>query len=345
MPDQRLSLFKRSNGIWYVAYHAKDKRAWRSTRCSEKSEALQVLRTLDLAPLPQSPTAMLLSEFIREFLAFAQSSYRKKTCELYEIVCKRFSQLLGPIRLQDITAKTWDDYSVMRSHLVSPTTLNMEQRALKSMMNRAVTWGYRQTSPFAKMKNIQLQNIPPKYFTREEFDGLLALIKEQWFRDVVIFAVCTGIRRGELLNLRWDDVDLTRRVIIIQGRNDFRVKGLKSRIVPLSSAALAIIARQERIPTCPYVFQKNGNKLWPDWITGLFRRYVKKAGLTAKGLHWHSLRSSFASWLVSGGVSLYAVSRLLGHSTVTLTQNRYAHLAPETMHSTVQLIDIAPEVK
>lgn len=83
-------------------------------------------------------------------------------------------------------------------------------------------------------------------------------------------------------------------------------------------------------------------QLWGNWITELFRWYVKKAGLYDKRLHWHNLRSSFASWLVAEGVSLYAVSKLLGHSSVTLTQRHYAHLAPETLHETMELVKIDP---
>ena len=126
----------------------------------------------------------------------------------------------------------------------------------------------------------------------------------------------------------------------IQSSGDFKVKGDKTRQVPLSSGALAVIEHCMKHPDCPYVFHKGGNRLWPNWVTELFRFYVKKAGLWKKGLHWHNLRSSFASWLVADGASIYAVSKCLGHSSVTLTQKYYARLSPETLHSTVDMIKV-----
>jgi integrase len=168
----------------------------------------------------------------------------------------------------------------------------------------------------------------------------LSLVEEAWLREAIVFAVSTGIRRGELINLHWSDVDLDRKMMTIQSSGDFTVKGDKTRIVPLSAVAMAVIAQREKHLGCPYVFHRGGNRLWPNWVTELFRFYVKKAGLWEKGLHWHNLRSSFASWLVADGASIYAVSKLLGHSSVTLTQKYYARLAPETLHSTVDKIRI-----
>ncbi len=340
MADSSISLFRRSNRIWYAVYSLGGKRHWKSTGCVGKLEALKVLRTLDLLPKRRTHVHRSLETFLAEFLKFARSTYHKKTWELYALVSKRVSGIAGSQLLEDVSAKIWDEYTAMRSGRVSTTTLNMEQRALKAIMNRAVSWKYLTTSPFAEMKNIRVVEAPPKYFTKAEFVNLLSLVEEAWLQDAIVFAVSTGIRRGELINLHWSDIDLDRQVMTIQSCQDFKVKGNKSRMVPLSSVAMAVITRQERLPGCQYVFHKGGNRLWPNWVTELFRFYVRKAGLREKGLHWHNLRSSFASWLVIDGASIYAVSKLLGHSSVTLTQKYYARLSPETLHSTVDMIKI-----
>jgi site-specific recombinase XerD len=91
-----------------------------------------------------------------------------------------------------------------------------------------------------------------------------------------------------------------------------------------------------------YVFTHRGRKIAEDCLSQLFKRAVrdKKAGLNER-LHWHSLRSSFASWLVIDGVSIYAVSKLLGHSSVAITQKHYAHLSTENLHNDVNRISVS----
>jgi integrase len=94
------------------------------------------------------------------------------------------------------------------------------------------------------------------------------------------------------------------------------------------------------IENVSYVFTVNKKQIYGNWMSGLFRPYVKQAGFYGKRLHWHNLRSSFASWLVERGVPIYGVSRLLGHASVKLTQKYYASLSPDTMHNEVAKIQL-----
>ncbi len=335
-------LIKRRNGIWYAVYNIEGKRHWKSTTCTDKDAALKVMRWMDLSPAKKGTSPILVgrdvNSYLAEFLTYAKASFHKKTYEIYCRVAGHLAELVGTKELKEVTGKTWDDFAMKRSAKVSPISVQIEQRSLKALMNKAVEWEYIEKSPFAKSKKIRVAEVPPRYFTKEEFDKLLRLVEEEWLRHAIIFSISTGIRRGEFINLRWADVDLARRVITIQSSSGFRVKGNKTRVVPLSSVALEVIRRQQEYSKCPYVFTLNERKIEGNWMSGLFRWYVRKAGLYDKKLHWHNLRSSFASWLVSGGVSLYAVSKLLGHSSTVLTQTHYARLAPETLHSTVELI-------
>jgi len=333
------TLFERSNGIWYIVTTIEGRRAWKSTGAFRKANAFRALRSTDTVPKkPTEKPPKTFDGFLKEYLEYLRVSHQPKTHEMYARVGRNFQSMVGQKNLKALNAKCWDDYAVRRAPHVSAATINIEQRTLKTMMNKAVEWDYLPASPFAKVKKIRVVEIPPKYFTRGEFDRLIGLIKEPWLKDAALFSIATGIRQGELVNLRWTEVDLVRRVIMIQSSSTFRVKGNKARVVPLSSLALDVLQRQSAHPMCPYVFHKNWRKLDGNWMSGLFRRYVKKAGLYEKKLHWHNLRASFASWLVSSGVSLFAVSNLLGHSTTTLTQRHYARLVPETLHSAVELI-------
>jgi integrase len=182
----------------------------------------------------------------------------------------------------------------------------------------------------------------PVFFTKEDFQKLLNVIKQAWLKEAVVFTVLTGLRRGELINLRWQDVDLQRRVLIVQSNPTFKTKQGKKRTLPLNETAFHLLTLKHSHSIGEYVFMHNGKQIAEDWISQLFKRAVKdkEAGLNEK-LHWHSLRSSFASWLVIDGVSIYAVSKLLGHSSVAITQKHYAHLATENLHNDVNKISIS----
>jgi integrase len=146
----------------------------------------------------------------------------------------------------------------------------------------------------------------------------------------------TGLRRGELINLCWQDVDLQRRIFTVQSNSTFKTKQGKKRFLPLSEMAFHLLSVKHSQEIGVYVFTHGGKQIAEDWLSQLFKRAVrdKVAGLNDR-LHWHSLRSSFASWLVIDGVSIYAVSKLLGHSSIAITQKHYAHLATENLHNDV----------
>ena len=137
---------------------------------------------------------------------------------------------------------------------------------------------------------------------------------------------------GEILNLRWQQVDMKRRMVHLGGSGEFKTKTRQSRSVPLNASSLAVLERLsgrkgER------VFLKRGHPITKDNLTHRFKKAVRTAELS-DDLHFHSLRHTFASWLVQDGVSLYQVGRLLGHTTARTTEI-YAHLQPETMHDVV----------
>jgi len=340
MAKDKLYLFRRSNGIWYVIRETEGRLKWKSTKCRVKSEALRFLRERSSSTIPAAFPAKPLKEFLSEFLNYAQSVYRKKTFEVYKRTSTHLLAVCSAISLGGVTGKVWDDYAMKRRAHVSEVSLAIEQRALKSMMNRAVSWELLPLSPFARSKVAKPPERTPRFFTHEEFDRLLSTVKENWIRNAIVLSISTGLRRGELVNLKWSQIDMARKLITVESDSTFIVKAGKTRTIPLSKTAQDVLFAQALTSRSDYVFGRNGRRVTGNYLGGKFRKYVKGAGLWAKGLHWHNLRSSFASWLVADGASIYAVSKLLGHSSVTLTQKYYARLSPETLHSTVDLIKI-----
>ena len=157
---------------------------------------------------------------------------------------------------------------------------------------------------------------------------------------MMVVAIKTGLRQGELLGLQWDDVDLVAGRLVVRravsrGRLSTPKSG-KSREVPLSPNAVLAL-KQHRHLRGEFVFcNPDGSRLtkgrckWPLW------RVCKRAGLRRIG--WHFLRHTFASHLVMNGEPLKAVQELLGHSTISMTE-QYAHLSPDVRRDAVTRLD------
>lgn len=222
---------------------------------------------------------------------------------------------------------------------VSPVTVNVELRALRSILNVALRWKLIDADPFAGVQLMKVPDVPPVFLTKEDFQKLGNVVKDTWLREVIVFAVLTGMRRGEIVNLMWQDVDLSRRVIFIQSSPTFRTKHGKRRTIPMGDAVCCLLMTKfnSNLPS-EYVFTFDGRKIAESWISHRFKHFVRKADLPA-GLHFHSLRHTFASWLVQNGASLFEVQKLLGHASSDMTQI-YSHLLPERMHQTVNRIRV-----
>ncbi len=334
--SSKLYLFKRNNGIYYVGYFHEGKKRWKSTGCTQKSEATKsFVQFREFLNSKQS--AVTLSKFIKDFIPFAKVNYSKCTVEFYEQSLERLKFTTKDCSLASITMQHLDQYKVNRiSEQKSPSTVNRELQALRAAMNTAVNWKLIQANPFANMNQVQVPEVTPTYFSKQDFQALLNAISEEWLRELIVFAVLTGMRRGELINLRWQDVDLHRKLIHIQSNPTFKTKQGKKRVVPMNEVVYNLLHSKAEKARSEYIFNLKGFKINDDHASKKLKKYVAETKLDGK-LHFHSLRHTFASWLVQDGVSLYEVQKLLGHSSIKVTQI-YSHLQPEGLHSTVNKI-------
>jgi integrase len=241
-----------------------------------------------------------------------------------------------------MTPRDIDKYKIERLAAVAPATVNIELRTLKSAFRLGVRWNMLARSPLDGVSLARISEREPPYYGREEFQILLDTIREPWLRDVVLFAALTGMRQGEILSLRWDQVDFRARVARLSSSASFRTKTGKRRSVPLGDTAIQVLRAQEPGNGSGIVFTLRGRPMLRRWVTTKLRRYVREVGLDRR-LNFQSLRTSFASWLALDGVSIYQISKLLGHSDVKITQEYYAHLEPAQLHDVVDRITFRSE--
>ena len=177
-----------------------------------------------------------------------------------------------------------------------------------------------------------------RYLTTSEVDRVLFILKDKsiLWHDIVIFALNTGMRAGEIFSLRPYDIDFNQRVAKL-----YDTKNKNTRAVPLNDKALDIVNKYYDKFADTLFVSDQGNKLSQ---TRPFSRAVEEAGLNdgitdiRERVCFHSLRHTFASWLVQAGVPLSVVGQLLGHKQPRMTM-RYAHLSNQQEVDAVTILE------
>ena len=154
------------------------------------------------------------------------------------------------------------------------------------------------------------------YLTPGELKAALQLAPE-WLRAPMAFAACTGVRRGEMLALRWMDVDIKNRRLYLR-----ETKNGALRILPIPDSALSVLRSLPEGAAGDRVFAS----VDPAQLSVYTKRVFKRLGIPDAS--FHTLRHTAASWMVQQGVDLYAVGQILGHKTPRMTLNDNKHLSP-----------------
>jgi integrase len=336
-PQQKLSLYRRSNGFYYIGFEVDGNRHWKSTGKRKKSDALRAMSDYRES-IAVVNDHIKLGVLKKKVLSHVKDHYRPKTHEIYKLALDKFYSYIGDIKVSKISQYHIDKFKLFLLKNVSANTVNIYLRMLKASFNHAIRWNDIEKNPFKGVEMVKVPERAPIHFKKEEFSKVLGAIQEDWLRDAVLFTLLTGVRRGEMINLRWEEVDMESKLVHIQSSATFRTKAGKRRAIPLNDTALEILRKRITMQDCEYVFSNKGKQLYAHWVTKKFRQYVRGQGLN-RLLHFHSLRHTFATWLVKAGVSIYEVQKLLGHSNVTVTQV-YSHLASEELHSAVARLQL-----
>ena len=295
---------------------------------STKHQNLYYLKT------KQDNPSESLTSFIDEFMSYASSDRRIGTIKIYRYALGKFIEITKDIPLSDITARHFDKYKAIRALQVRPVTVNIELRAIRAAFRTALRWKYLLTNPFEDTRLIPVPQTEKPFIRQDDFPRLISAIQEPWLRDIVFFAALTGLRREELICLTKADYDVANKQVVIKSNANFKTKNGKMRVVPLDPAAQYIVQSRIGLNQSNYLFYLDGGiQISGDYLTHKFKKYVRLVGL-GEDIHLHSLRHTYASWLVQNGANLFQVQRLLGHGCITTTQV-YAHLSMNELRSAV----------
>jgi integrase len=318
------------NGKWYIDYYADGLRI-RECVGKSKTEAINALavRKAEIVQgrynFESKKRSPLFEEFADEYLKYSEAN--KKSF-------KRDISSLGNIkpcfkgkRLSDICALDVERYKSNRKNQVKPGTVNRELSCLKHLYTKAIEWGKAENNPCKGVKMFREDNKKERILSDVEAEKIIAASTEN-LKAIIITALKTGMRLGEILNLQWKDVELDKGVITVE-----KSKNGKVRKIPINKLLTNILSN---IKTKGKIFVfGNGVKPLVN-VRDTFLRAVKAAGVDH--VRFHDLRHTFATNLVMNGFDIVTVKELLGHSSIEMTM-RYSHPTPENKKRAVESLD------
>jgi integrase len=235
---------------------------------------------------------------------------------------KKLNEYFEHRKLSQITVKDIDDFKLIRLRDVKPSSLNRELATLSHLFNYAKRQKrYFGENPVSISKLLPEHNQVERTLTLEEEERLLNNCPTH-LRVIVVCALNTGMRIGEIISLKWKNVDLDNNVITLEHTN---TKNKKSRRIPTNSYLRNLLIEQKlKVGNADHVFLNSKGVSYKryDSLNQVFRRAKKMGGI--ENLRFHDLRHSAATRMAESGVSIIAINKILGHADLKTTM-RYAH--------------------
>lgn len=283
-------------------------------------------------------------------------THRKSGKDIIARIKRCFYSLFADRPLTDISSITVDHWRTQKvKNGCNAETVNRDVATFKAALSKAVEWGFIEKHPLEKFKLFKTDTSPKvRYLNNyEEYNLRQALIAREiklkqardtanewrkarnypllpnldqsyvdYLQPMILISLNTGMRRGELFSLEWNNIDFTRKFLTITASS---AKGKKTLHIPLNDEAFTVLQKwQQQTSGIGLVFSNNGKKF--DNVDKAWHTLLKAAQI--ENFRWHDMRHHFASRLVMAGVDLNTVRELLGHSDIKMTL-RYAHLGPE----------------
>ncbi|MGZ9140597.1 MAG: tyrosine-type recombinase/integrase, partial [Nitrospira sp.] len=217
-------------------------------------------------------------------------------------------------------------------------TINNELTLLSHAFQLAVKeWEWVAENPVQKVSKEKVRNLIERWLTVEEEARLLAA-SPVWLQEIIVFAVNTGLRQSEILNLQWCNVDLFRRTItLLEQKNGGRDT------LPVNAKTLEVLKARAKVRSLKtdYVFFNGaGNRMDARDLLRIFYPSMRKADV--KRFRFHDLRHTFATRLVQAGCDIYTVQKLGRWKTISMVM-RYAHHHPESLRAGIEILDRVPD--
>ncbi len=281
-------------------------------------------------------TKMTFKELLKGYFENYSNNHHKLSSQgRHQTSSRNLLPFFGKHLLKDITPSLVHQYIQKRKIKgVANATINRELALMKHAFSMATQWDWTSENPLKKVELLREPKGRVRYLSLEERESLLKAIP--WYiQPIVLFAMYTGMRKEEILSLKWSQVSLKDRMVYLE-----ETKNGERRGVPINDTALAVLKDIGKIRSLhiEYVFfNPLTDNRWQD-IHHSFQRACKAAGI--ENFRFHDLRHTAASYLVMNGVDLSVVKDILGHKTLDMTL-RYTHLSPSYKIEASKKLDFA----
>lgn len=273
-----------------------------------------------------------------EYVESRSLSLAKSSIDTDTSVLRSFARSLPPGILVSHVRR--DHVDSFLNGVANPSTRNSYRERLRGFFRWATDRGYCKggdvVPPKGKGRQERREQLP-RFFSEDELALVLQHLSEDGsspaltMRDIVTFAVGTGLRRAEICALRWEAVSMEDSIVRVSHTEDAAPKSGRERAVPLVGDALAVIHHRERKKaTSPFVFPgAGGAKLNGQYLGKRFAEYRKRSGVR-DGLTFHGLRHTFGTYAVRRGMDVYRLKEIMGHADIKTTM-KYARLRPASL--------------
>lgn len=345
----RDGLFLRGK-IWWMSFTALGQHYRKSTKTTNKKVADSILAKKRVAIAEgrflevRRESNLRFKDFSAEYIKnYAMPNKRSwKSSDSNSI--NHLNRFFGNYALSNITSEMVEEYVRLRRAAVigrladgadkflKPASVNRELSCLNAMYNKAIEWGRVSLNPCSKVKKFKESN-RTRFLSEDEMVCLISNASLK-LREALVILIHTGMRKGELQNLKWSDVDFDHNLITLA-----KTKNGKLRHIPMNDAVKQVLLRC-RIKKGESTLVFSGKKPGKSWdFRKPFEIARKRAGLT--DICVHTLRHTFASHLCMGGTDLMTVKELLGHSSLSMTE-RYSHIGDQHKAEAVRKLQRLP---
>lgn len=329
----------KKTGIYHADYICKGKRI-RPSLHTKNSTVAHLKANKLLIPSSDTYANCPLPVFEERYFSHLTVLRNPNTVYRHKLALGQLKELFTIQTLEDISPSLLTDFQVkLINKKEGNQNINRKIQALKSMMRQAERWEIVKPRVWQNVQKLKVPKGRIVFHSTEELSAILSHCSCEEWKMVVLLGARAGLRRGEIAALQWQDVDFKNNQLYIAPN-----KTEKHRFVPLPKDLLEALKVAKNRAKNDFVVQvgEEGARKSKDFITAAYAKKMKGVKLNGKKIHCflHKLRHTYASHLVQAGVDLYRVSKLLGHSSIQMTEI-YAHLAPVNLQEAVfQLPDI-----
>lgn len=336
-------IFKKE-GIWHIDYYLDGRGSQRvRERIGSSFQLAQIAlskRKLEIAEgkyIHKKKIKRMGFEELSDMYMELHSKPNKKSWYRSDIKSiKSLQNYFGGKNIHKITQEMVEGFKCARSKakkkngkILAPATVNRELACLRTMFNKAMQWGKIKYNPVKNVKLFRENNERTRYLEKNEIVRLLSQSADH-LKPIIILALNTGMRKGEMLGLKRENVDFNRDIIYITDSKDG-----KAAWIHMNQTARNAILSSIKHDDSEYVFAKPGGMSYGNVRTA-FEKACKRAEI--KNFRFHDLRHTFASHLVMSGVDLNTVRELMRHKSMAMTL-RYAHLSSDHKKRAVAVLD------